>query len=254
MYLIKAMCIAIGTYSIVPVPAFEWDEKSMRIAICFLPIVGIICGGALVFWNWVCERLELPMILFAAVAAALPLIITGGIHMDGFMDTSDALASHQSREQKLAIMKDAHCGAFAVIRCAVYLLLSLGLYSAAYGTAAVYPVCIGFVLSRVLTVVTALTLPNARGSGMLAAFTEHAVRRKALFAMSLTGILCVAAMMGGCGISGLLSALLAVAVLIWYRAMARRQFGGATGDTSGYFLQIAELALLAGAYIGGLLS
>ena len=72
-------------------------------------------------------------VLFAAAAACLPLLITGGIHMDGFMDTVDALASHQSRERKLEILKDSACGAFAVLYCGVYLLLSFALYYEGYG-------------------------------------------------------------------------------------------------------------------------
>ena len=52
-----------------------------------------------------------------------PIIITGGIHMDGFLDTQDALGSYQPRERRLEILKDSHAGAFAIISCAVYLMM-----------------------------------------------------------------------------------------------------------------------------------
>ena len=112
MPLIKALVIAVSTYSALPVPQFEWDPDSQRFSICFLPAVGLLCGGALYGWHALCLLLRLPAALLAAVADSLPLLITGGIHMDGYMDTSDALASHQSRQRKLEIMKDCHCGAF----------------------------------------------------------------------------------------------------------------------------------------------
>ena len=52
---------------------------------------------------------------FAFVGLAIILLVTGGIHMDGYMDTMDALHSYGSREKKLEILKDSHIGAFAVI-------------------------------------------------------------------------------------------------------------------------------------------
>ena len=114
MELLETLLVAMSTYSSLPMPQFEWNEKNMRYAICFFPAVGAVCGGALLLWNWFCFRLNVNPVLFASVAVCLPLLITGGIHMDGYMDTVDALASHQSRERKLEILKDSTCGAFPV--------------------------------------------------------------------------------------------------------------------------------------------
>ena len=60
---------------------------------------------------------------------AVPLLVTGGIHLDGFMDTTDARSSYGDMEKKLAILKDSHVGAFAVIGCSFYLILSAGAWS-----------------------------------------------------------------------------------------------------------------------------
>ena len=69
--------------------------------------------------------------LAAGILLAVPIFITGGIHMDGFMDTCDARASYGDREKKLAILKDTHTGAFAVIFGALYLILyGGGMYGA----------------------------------------------------------------------------------------------------------------------------
>ena len=94
MCLLEPMWIAISTYSVLPAPRFDWNERNMRFSICFLPLVGLIVGVALYLWARAARALTVDGILFAAVATALPILLTGGIHMDGFMDTVDALSSH----------------------------------------------------------------------------------------------------------------------------------------------------------------
>lgn len=249
----KAFFIALKTYSILPVPDFPWTERSMRNSICFLPAVGVPVGGALLVWHFLCNALQIDAVLFAAVAAVLPLLLTGGIHMDGFLDTTDALASHQPRERKLEILKDPHCGAFAVLWCGAYLLVSFGLYHALCGSAAIYAVCAGFLLSRALGVCMALTLKNARGGGMLFAFTEHARRRAVPVVMGVVSVLCAAAMLPFSPICGAFAAGCAGLAALLTRVRINREFGGATGDTAGYCIEICELAILVGAWIGTLL-
>ena len=56
----------------------------------------------------------------AVVLVLVPVIVTGGIHVDGLLDTSDALSSWRDREKRLEILKDSHAGAFAVITACVY--------------------------------------------------------------------------------------------------------------------------------------
>lgn len=70
-------------------------------------------------------------VVFAGVMTLLPVLVNGGIHMDGFLDTMDALNSYGSREKKLEILKDSRTGAFAVIGFGLYLVASLALWSEA---------------------------------------------------------------------------------------------------------------------------
>ncbi len=253
MTILESIGVAISTYSAIPVPQFPWTEKNTRYAICCFPAVGIFCGGALLLWSWLCQLLGASGVLFAAVAVCLPLLVTGGIHMDGFMDTVDALASHQSRERKLLIMKDSTCGAFAVLYCVVYLLLSFGLYHEAYAAGCAYALAPGFVLSRCLSGLCAVTMPNARRSGMLCAFTEGVQRQRAIaILLTLTALTGAAALLLS-PVSGGILLLCALLTVLWYRHMAMKEFGGVTGDTSGFFLQLCELTMLAGVCLGGLL-
>ena len=252
MTFLKTIAVAFSTYSALPMPQFPWDEKHMRYAICAFPLVGVVCGGVMLLWSWLCGLLGGSAVLFAAVAVCLPLLLTGGIHMDGFMDTVDALASHQPRQRKLEILKDPHCGAFAVLWCGVYLLLSLGLWHEIHAASLYIPALV-YVLSRALSALCAVTMPNARKEGMLHAFTAEAQRSRAAAGMILLTVLAGGVMVWLSPLQGGLTLAAALVTTVWYRFMAKRKFGGATGDTAGFFLQTCELTALAGFWLGGVL-
>ncbi|MBQ3405249.1 MAG: adenosylcobinamide-GDP ribazoletransferase [Oscillospiraceae bacterium] len=253
MRFFNSMFAAVSTYSVIPVPGVDWEQNTTRYAICFFPVVGLICGGALAVWFVISGSLGMDSTLFAAVAACIPLLLTGGIHMDGYMDTVDAISSHQSRERKLEILKDPNCGAFAVIYCGIYMLIQLGLFSALFPSAALWAVCPGYVLSRGLSAINVVTLPNARGTGMLSAFTDNVHKRAVIIASVLFCAIAIAAMVVIAPIPGAFAAAFGLLSLPLYRLLAIRQFGGATGDTAGFFLQICELCIMLGAWIGGLI-
>ena len=253
MTFLKSLLVALSTYSIVPVPQFEWNEKNMKYAICFFPVVGILCDAVLYGWYTLCTALNVSAVLFGVVAVCLPLLLTGGIPMDGYMDTVDALASHQSRERKLKISKDSHIGAFAPIYLGIYLLLNFGLLHEIYLQGNILSVLPVYILSRSLSALCAVNLPNARKSGMLCAYTQDTDRKKATVAMAVLMVLCMAGIILIDWIPGSIAVVASVLAVLFYRSMAMKQFGGVTGDTSGFFLQICELAAMAGIWVGGLL-
>ena len=242
MKLWNAMLIALSTYSRVPVPRADWTGENRRYALCFFPLVGVLVAVAeLVWWRLWWGRWYL---LFAAGCTLIPLVITGGIHMDGLMDTADALASNGSRQKKLEILKDSHVGAFAVMHCAGYLLLATALYSEAKAESGPLLGCV-FILSRAKSVWALTTFENARPKGMLDAFTQATQKRMALLSGLCWGLVCllVWALLGGW--LAVLCLLAAALCLLYYRHMAYRQFGGVTGDLAGWFLQVTELTLTA---------
>jgi len=250
MHILESFFVALSTYSSIPAPQFLWTERNMKYSICFFPTVGLFCSGALLLWNWLCLQLDISPVLFAALALCLPLLISGGIHMDGYMDTMDALSSHQSRERKLEIMKDPNCGAFAVIYCGIYLFLQFGLLHELYlhnGVLFYIPV---FVLSRALSAFFAVNLPNARKCGMLCAYTQNADRKKATAATLLTSVFCAFVLLILSVKTGLCILLGAALCALFYHRLVMKNFGGVTGDTSGFFLQICELSCLLAALIG----
>lgn len=230
----KSAVIAFAMYSKLPMPRVEWDKDSLAWALCWFPAVGAVIGAALCVWFWLWERYDLGA-LGAAGAVLLPIAISGGIHMDGLCDTCDALASNQERTRRLEILKDSHAGAFACIGCGVYLLAMFAAWLEA-------PRCLALalspVLSRCLSGLAAVSWKNARGSGLLASFTAPMDAKRAKRVLLGLTVLVMAGMTLLDGYAAVLAAALSFA---WYHHMAFRAFGGITGDTAGWFLQICEL-------------
>ena len=104
MTVLQTIAVAFAMFSALPVPQFEWNEKNMRYAMCAFPLIGLVCGG---LWC-LCGVLPLPELTRAAAFCLVPVAVTGGIHLDGYADTSDALSSYGDREKKLEILKDSH--------------------------------------------------------------------------------------------------------------------------------------------------
>lgn len=253
MIFIRSLMVALSTYSIIPMPDFEWNEKNMKYAICFFPVVGIICGALVGITGKLGEFLGLSGFFVAAVIVCMPLLITGGIHMDGFMDTTDALSSHQPKEKKLEIMSDPHTGAFAVIYCGIYLLLSLAFIYEIFRKDCIFAICPVYVLSRSLSAICAVNLPNAKGSGMLSGYTKTAKRKTVNIVMSFVAILSVSAITF---ISPAIAIAVTAVAILWtvlYCRMVKKHFGGVTGDTAGFYLQMSELLCMAGVLIGEML-
>ena len=249
MPVIRSFLIAFSTYSRIPVPQAEWTEENRRYSMCFFPLVGLVIGLIMRGWFALCGRLGINPFLRGATAALLPLLISGGIHMDGFMDTLDALASWQSQEKRLEILKDSHTGAFAVMGCAGYLLLSAALYSEADPEKAPLLICV-FVLSRALSAWALVTLKNARPQGMLDDFSRAARKRLITISGCIYALLCFVFWAITGGWTALPGAFAAALCVLAYRRMAYRQFGGVTGDLAGWFLQVTELVLTAVIAIG----
>ena len=254
----KSLIIAFAMYSKFPMPRVDWEKKALSWALCWFPLVGLAVGAVLWLWLALAGWLGFGAVFTAALALLLPIALSGGIHLDGFCDTCDALSSHQSRERKLEILKDSHTGAFAIICCCLYLLLFFVLWCEAKPTGgALWVTALMPVLSRSLSGLFAVTLPNARGTGLLATFTGPMDVKKAR-AVMLIWVAAAAAGMMLCSLwAGVWALAGAALAAIYYIAMAKRQFGGVTGDLAGFFLQVCEcamvLALVLGQKVGALL-
>ena len=251
MRILRSMCIALSTYSRIPVPQVEWSDENMRYSLCFFPLVGVVIGGLLMLWLRLCDALQIGALLRGAGGCAIAVLVSGGIHLDGFCDTSDALASYGEREQRLEILRDTHVGAFAVIRFGLYLLLLAGALGELRANRAGWIAALGFVLSRAMSGLGVVTLLGARKKGFLQSFADAAQGQIVRGVLLGTAAACALAMILLAPGVGLAAVAAAVGCFIFYRAMAYKHFGGITGDLAGWFLCLAEVAVALIAAIGG---
>lgn len=253
--IIDSLFTAVSLYSIVPIPArwAKWDRDSMRYAICFFPVVGMVILLTALLWQHVALTAQLSAGLFAAIATLLPLLLSGGIHMDGFLDTIDAAASHAPPQRRLEIMADPHMGAFGVMGCGIYLLLTFGLWFQAYEVPRLMLLpALGHVVSRAFGGLGMVGIPCAKTSGLVYLFSGNASRKAAGVVCALLGAAAFGLMIAVDSLWGGVSAAACVLYFLWHRRFCIGGFGGVTGDLTGFLVQNIELLLLGVAVIGGI--
>ena len=241
MWVLETVAVAFALYSALPTPQPTWNERNMRYALAAFPLVGAVLGA--LWWGVcaLCDAVNAPYILRAAALCVLPALVTGGIHLDGYADVSDALASHAAPERMRVILRDPHVGAFAVIRLCVYFVAYFALCAAVEQAGAV---AAGFVLSRALSALALTLLPIAEGSSMAKAFVRASDKRRVRVLVCLETVLSAAAMLYWGGLGGAAAVCAALIVLRHYARTARNTFGGASGDLAGWFVVRAEFWML----------
>lgn len=240
--LFNSLSIAFSMYSKLPMPKTDWNKENMRYVMCFFPLVGVIIGGVIYLWSFIAEVIPMSHVFSTVIILLIPLVITGGIHMDGFLDTTDALSSYQPKDKKLEILKDPHTGAFAVIYCVGYYLLTFGIWYDVTPSA-ISVLAVSFILSRAFSGLSIVTFPLAKNSGLAAMFSNAAKRKFTGIVMMIYIFVCTVFMLFINWKLGLICVISALSIFLYYRYMSYKEFGGITGDLAGYFLQICELVM-----------
>ena len=223
--------MAWGMFLAIPCPKKIWRESARRKMLACLPLVGCVVGGVWVLCACLVQWLPGP--LAAALLAAAPWLVTGFLHLDGFMDVCDAALSRRDLETRRRILKDSHCGAFAVI-CMV--LLAMGQWSAFLSarSLSLWGLALIPVASRSCAALAVLTLrpldssqysAMQRGGGPVW-FAAVCLALSAVLPLLLAGSFAPAMTAVGC------------ALAVWY---GYRQLDGMSGDVSGFALTVGEL-------------
>ena len=236
--------VAFAMFSKIPMPRADWDKENMKYMLCFFPFVGMVIGGLTMAAGYLLSLGEFRPEFKTVVLMLIPVLVTGGIHVDGLLDTADALSSWQERSRRLEILKDSHAGAFAVITACVYFLALYGACSQLIPhREALWVFSLGFMVSRCLSGIAVVCFPKARADGTVAQFSRNAsdvVTRNVLILYLLIIFACML-WMNPVFAAGAMAAAL---VMFWYyHHMALKYFGGTTGDLAGYFLCLCELAM-----------
>lgn len=239
---LNGLAIAFSMYSKLPAPQCDWSEENTKYVMCFFPWIGVVIGALCLGWDAAAGFLEVQAALRNVVLMLIPVAVTGGIHLDGFLDTSDAMSSWRPMEKRLEILKDSHAGAFAVIHCAVYFFLMYAVLDSVRGSQMrIYPFV--FLVSRSLSAFSVVTFPKASAKGTVAGFSKSAQTRviqTACVCYIAVATVLMLALDPLCGAFALGGAALA---FVWFRYRAMKYFGGINGDLCGWFLSVCELVM-----------
>lgn len=246
----NSFLIAFAMFSKIPVPRADWDKENMKYMICFFPGIGVVIGFLMFGYGKLCALADFGALMRAAGYVLIPVLVTGGIHLDGFLDTVDALSSWQPRERKLEILKDSHAGAFAIIMGCAYFILALGIWSEVEEK--MLPILgVGYVLSRALSGMALATFPCANQKGSLGMFADAAQKRVLKITLVLWIAACAGAVLWWDWRYALILFGAAAVVYGYYYHVAMKEFGGTTGDIAGFFVQVCELFMAAALMLGG---
>lgn len=222
-------------------PATPLTGNSLSRAAWAFPVAGILVGlvGAIVYG--IAHRLGLPPWPAAALGVAATMLATGCLHEDGIADTADGFGGGHTREQKLAIMRDSHIGAYGVCALAMSLLLRVGaLASLPSAHAVVWALIASHAAARATMPALMLLLPPARSDGL--SFDAGRPAGESVAAAAVIGFLILAICLHvGHGFLALLVLAVIAALVAW---LAKRQVGGQTGDVLGALEQVSEIAVL----------
>ena len=240
----QSFLIALSTFTVLPVPSFQWEEEPFRRVPRQLPLVGLVVGGLwLLVWEGI-SRTTLHPALMGAVLGFFPWVITGFLHLDGLMDVADAMLSWREREERLRILKDPCCGPFGVASLGLVLVFTFaGGWALAQGGPSRMLLVAAPVLSRGMAALGMELLPSLSSTGMKAGMAPRCHKPT----VAAAGIWCGAAVLAlvwAAGWRGGLGALLQGGTFWLVCLRCRKTLGGVNGDVLGCAIVLCELAAL----------
>jgi len=235
--------MSLGMFSIIPVPKNSWNDKYMPLVIPALPIAGAVIG---VIWCGLALALtyiSIPLMIKSAIVLFIPFILSGFLHLDGYMDTADAVFSRRSIDEKKRILKDPHIGAFAAVSMTGLLIFQL---SAVYVIMEVqenlFILVLIPVISRCIAGFATLNLKPVFETGYNASFRAGTNKKHTIFICFILFICYITAWFTlGTAALPLFAQTAAGFLAVWY---LYRQFRGISGDLSGCIITVSELAAL----------
>ena len=238
---------ALGFLTILPVA--PRDAGSLASARGWFPVAGLLLGlvlaclDLLMHWGYPLfteEYRQFPSVLSAGILVVALAVLTRALHLDGFMDCCDALLGGFDRERRLAILRDSHVGAFAVVGAVSLLLLKVAAIMALPMAGRFWILLLFPCLSRWGMLVVLEFFPYARSQGIGVPFQPAEGRWQLLAGL----VVAVAAAVALAGPAALALLALATAVAIGLSLWAARLLGGVTGDVYGAVNETAETAVL----------
>ena len=233
-----AMCQSM--FCAIPCPWKVWDEQARDKMLLFLPVVGLEIGLLWVILAQICRLLTLPALVAGLILAVYPYLVTGFLHLDGFMDVTDAVKSWRDLERRREILKDSHVGSFAVINIVLLALAQFSLFSSAPAEANSLILLLVPAVSRCCSALAVTGLKPMSTS-------QYALRKKQVSHLVAVALLLCTFVAAGFLLCGKYSFALVGGLAGYGLALRRgyRSLEGMNGDISGYALTLGELCAVA---------
>ena len=239
--LYKGFIMALSMFTILPTPYVEWDDEGVKNMMKFYPFIGLIVGTIWSIVYYLMNFFNISMVLKSVVIMSIPFIITGMLHLDGFMDVCDAILSRRDREEKLRILKDSTIGAFAVIALLILFFLQFGgIYSIIEKDTAYYILILIPVVSRSAVAYFLLSRQTIKES-TLGTYFKKGTNVKDILIMVFSLIFAALVSILLIHTTGLVlvsSIILGVTLAV---EKCKKEFGGISGDVAGFALVIGEV-------------
>jgi adenosylcobinamide-GDP ribazoletransferase len=248
---------AFGTLTVLPVRVTRWDREAARAGMLCAPLAGLVVGVSAAVPGALLLLFGSGPLLAAVASAAVPAVLTRGLHLDGLADTADGLGSGKPAQDALRIMKQSDIGPFGVITLLFVLLAQVAVLHQLYGRGWAYgamaAVVAGVTARLALTLASRQGVPPARPEGLGAAVAGTVPLRAAAGAAAVVVAACAGAGAVFGGYAPLHQGLAVLGGLALAQVLLRhcvRRFGGVTGDVFGAVAEVAATGVLVGLALG----
>lgn len=208
----------------------------------YLPAVGALLGAILALSAIAITLLTHSSLLTAAIITVEWLILTGGLHFDGLMDTADGIFSHRSRERMLEIMQDSRVGNMAVMAGISVFILKIAALSTLPAEVLPIVLILAPTLGRFAETFAIAKYPYARAEGKGKVWHDTTRFPADVLAAAVIPVALVAAFSYLLGAAAIVVAYLLISLAVGWAASAyfASRLGGHTGDTYGAVVEITE--------------
>ena len=231
---------AVRFLTIIPLPGRrEVSPEEVGRSIVYFPLVGVIIGLILVGLNWLLG-LFLPSALVTVLLVVSLVVISGALHLDGFVDTCDGIGGHKTVEERWRVMQDSRAGGFGIIGVCCLLLVKYVSMSGVPDSWLMQTLVLMPVVSRWAMVYAVFAYPYAKPSGLGKVFKQVASWPRFVIATFIT----LAVVVVLASLTGFVIMLAIWVIVIAMAAYLKGKFGGLTGDTYGAINEVAEVCVL----------
>lgn len=221
------------------------NEKSVTAMFGTMPIISMMMGLTILFAIYVNELFfQFTPLLLAILLVVLNIVMTGGLHLDGWIDLSDAYFSYRDRERRLEILSDSRVGAFGAISLVVMILLKVAFF---YEVLIQHVSLVYFffipVLCRIAMLLYFSLTKNVKETGLAAYFKAQVVVRHLWVYIVLYMVFLITLSFVFKNMILFVLLLSMIVITFIYRKWTINHFGGMTGDLLGALYEGMELAL-----------